>query len=126
MRRAAISLGFISLVDGLAAILERECTLLPGGAHPDCALQLTHAANVLRKPYSLDPKYNVLPMRTHFQDADTWLVVVLLFMITHSTYRNVCMLGSELELGICNLQAMAYKLNLLEYFIFMIDWGKQI
>lgn len=72
VRRAAISLGFISLVDGLAAILERECTLLPGGAHPDCALQLTHAANVLRKPYSRDPKYNVLPMRTRFQDGDSW------------------------------------------------------
>ncbi|KAG8287220.1 snRNA metabolic process [Homalodisca vitripennis] len=72
VRRAAISLGFISLLDGLAAILERECTLLPGGAHPDCALQLTHAANVLRKPYSRDPKYNVLPMRTRFQEGDNW------------------------------------------------------
>ncbi|XP_075216602.1 integrator complex subunit 14 isoform X2 [Lycorma delicatula] len=70
VRRAAISLGFMSLLDGLAAILERECTLLPGGAHPDCALQLTHAAGVLRKPYSRDPKYNVLPMRTKFTDGD--------------------------------------------------------
>lgn len=60
----------MSLLDGLAAILERECTLLPGGAHPDCALQLTHAAGVLRKPYSRDPKFNVLPMRTKFTDGD--------------------------------------------------------
>ncbi|RZF41439.1 hypothetical protein LSTR_LSTR000153 [Laodelphax striatellus] len=70
VRRAAISLGFMSLVDGLAAILERECTLLPGTAHPDCALQLTHAAGALRKPYSRDPKYNIMPMRTKYTDGD--------------------------------------------------------
>ncbi|XP_039278310.1 integrator complex subunit 14 isoform X2 [Nilaparvata lugens] len=70
VRRAAIALGFMSLVDGLAAILERECTLLPGTAHPDCALQLTHAAGALRQPYSRDPKYNVMPMRTKYTDAD--------------------------------------------------------
>lgn len=70
VRRAAISLGFISLLEGLAAILERECTLLPGGAHPDCALQLTHASGVLRKMYSRDPKYNILPMRTKFNEGD--------------------------------------------------------
>ncbi|XP_054278124.1 integrator complex subunit 14-like isoform X1 [Macrosteles quadrilineatus] len=73
VRRAAISLGFISLLDGLAAILERECTLLPGGAHPDCALQLTHAANVLRKPFSRDPKFSIVPMRTRFHEGDNWL-----------------------------------------------------
>lgn len=76
MRRAAISLGFISLLDGLAAILERECTLLPGGAHPDCALQLTHAANVLRKPFSRDPKFSIVPMRTRFHEGDNWYVYV--------------------------------------------------
>lgn len=62
VRRAAISFGFIELLDGLAAIFERECTLLPGGAHPDCALQLTHAAGVLHKPYSRDVKQNITPL----------------------------------------------------------------
>ncbi|XP_049787030.1 integrator complex subunit 14 [Schistocerca cancellata] len=67
LKRAAISFGFIELLDGLAAIFERECTLLPGGAHPDCALQLTHAAGVLRRPYCRDIKFNVTPLLTKFQ-----------------------------------------------------------
>ncbi|XP_067002989.1 integrator complex subunit 14 [Anabrus simplex] len=70
LRRAAVSFGFIELLDGLAAIFERECTILPGTAHPDCALQLTHAAGVLRKPYSRDMKYNVTPLRTKFINDD--------------------------------------------------------
>ncbi|XP_069692439.1 integrator complex subunit 14 [Periplaneta americana] len=70
VRRAAISFGFIELLDGLAAIFERECTLLPGAAHPDCALQLTHAAGVLHKPYSRDVKYNITPLRTKFINDD--------------------------------------------------------
>ncbi|PSN37584.1 von Willebrand factor A domain-containing protein 9 [Blattella germanica] len=70
VRRAAISFGFIELLDGLAAIFERECTLLPGSAHPDCALQLTHAAGVLHKPYSKDVKYNITPLRTKFVNDD--------------------------------------------------------
>jgi len=70
VRRAAIAFGFIELLDGLAAIFERECTLLPGGAHPDCALQLTHAAGVLHKPYSRDIKYNITPLRTKFINDD--------------------------------------------------------
>lgn len=67
VRRAAIGLGFMSLIEGLAAVLERECTLLPGSAHPACALQLTHAAGVLREPHSRDHKYNILPMKTSFR-----------------------------------------------------------
>jgi hypothetical protein len=70
VRRAAISFGFIELLDGLAAIFERECTLLPGAAHPDCALQLTHAAGVLHKSYSRDVKQNITPLRTKFINND--------------------------------------------------------
>ncbi|XP_063221536.1 integrator complex subunit 14 [Bacillus rossius redtenbacheri] len=70
VRRAAVSFGFVELLDGLAGVLERECTLLPGAAHPDCALQLTHAASVLRKPYSRDVKYNITPLRTKFVSGD--------------------------------------------------------
>lgn len=68
VRRAAISFGFVELLDGLAFIFERECTLLPGSAHPDCALQLTHAAQVLRRPFSRDIKYNITPMKTKFMN----------------------------------------------------------
>lgn len=70
LKRAAISFGFIELLDGLAAIFERECTILPGTAHPDCALQLTHAAGVLRKQYSRDVKFTVTPLRTKFVNDD--------------------------------------------------------
>lgn len=66
VRRAAICFGFVELLDGLAFIFERECTLLPGSAHPDCALQLTHAAQVLRRSFSRDIKYNITPMKTKF------------------------------------------------------------
>ncbi|XP_026684953.1 integrator complex subunit 14 [Diaphorina citri] len=70
LKRAAISYGFLELFDGLAAIFERECTLLPGTAHPDCALQLTFAAGLLRKPYVRDPKYVISAMRTNFNNED--------------------------------------------------------
>lgn len=66
LKRAAISYGFLELFDGLAAIFERECTLLPGTAHPDCALQLTHVAGLLRKRSVQDPKTSIAAMRTNF------------------------------------------------------------
>lgn len=66
LRRAAISFGFVELLDGVADIFERECTMLPGTAHPDCALQLTHSAGILRRPIARDAKYVIPPMRTKF------------------------------------------------------------
>lgn len=70
MRRAAVSLGFTELLDGLSFIFERECSILPGGTNPDCALQLTHAANELRKPHNRgDLKYNIVPMATQFNSG---------------------------------------------------------
>ena len=59
LRRAALSFGFYGLIEGLASILERECRMLPGSAHPEAALQLTHAVSCLRQPQ--DPNsYNQL------------------------------------------------------------------
>lgn len=66
LRRAAISFGFVELLEGVADIFERECTMLPGTAHPDCALQLTHSAGILRRPIARDAKYAIPPMRTKF------------------------------------------------------------
>lgn len=48
MRRAAVSYGFYDLLETMASILERECTLLPGTQHPEAALQLGHAASQLK------------------------------------------------------------------------------
>lgn len=70
LRRAALSLGFHELLEGMATILERECTLLPGSAHPDAALQLTHASSFLRGPGCRDYSASLLPLRTKFSASD--------------------------------------------------------
>ncbi|CAG2100999.1 unnamed protein product [Medioppia subpectinata] len=66
-RRAALSFGFYALIEGLASILERECRMLPGSAHPEAALQLTHAVTALRLPTDAD-SYNqyISPLETKF------------------------------------------------------------
>ncbi|KAH0546122.1 integrator complex subunit 14 [Cotesia glomerata] len=64
LRRAALSMGFIELLDGLAAIFERECTLLPTNLHYDCAIQMGHVANMLRKPFSRELKNNITPIKS--------------------------------------------------------------
>ncbi|KAK0051696.1 von Willebrand factor A domain-containing protein 9 [Biomphalaria pfeifferi] len=68
-RRAALSFGFHSLLEALATMLDRECTLLPGSAHPNAALQLTHAANFLRSEQAFDEKQNVVPLLTNFASS---------------------------------------------------------
>ncbi|XP_074650578.1 integrator complex subunit 14-like [Tubulanus polymorphus] len=70
LRRMALSLGFVELLDAMSAMLERECTLLPGTAHPDAALQLTHAANAVRSDTAKDITQNILPLRTNFSTDD--------------------------------------------------------
>lgn len=70
LRRAALSLGFHELLEGMATILERECTLLPGSAHPDAALQLSHASSFLRGPSCKDYTAALTPLRTKFSSQD--------------------------------------------------------
>uniref|UniRef100_T1JDL9 Integrator complex subunit 14 n=1 Tax=Strigamia maritima TaxID=126957 RepID=T1JDL9_STRMM len=70
LRKAALAYGFLELLERMASILERECTLLPGTAHPDAALQLTHASNMLRTSKSHDWSQNIYPMRTKFTSGD--------------------------------------------------------
>lgn len=66
MRRAAVSFGFIELLDGLSGIFEREITTLPNNASPDCTLQLRHAANELRKCSSRDMKTVITALPTKY------------------------------------------------------------
>ncbi|KAK3606008.1 hypothetical protein CHS0354_025040 [Potamilus streckersoni] len=66
IRKAALAFGFHELLDAMGAMLERECTMLPGTAHPDAALQLTHAATKLRSEMSTDPAQLIMPLRTNF------------------------------------------------------------
>ncbi|KAI8478996.1 PREDICTED: von Willebrand factor A domain-containing protein 9-like [Branchiostoma belcheri] len=70
LRKAALSFGFVDLLEGMSAMLERECTLLPGTAHPDAALQLTHAAKELRLAINKDYDDNIAPLQTHFSKSD--------------------------------------------------------
>ncbi|XP_015603703.1 integrator complex subunit 14 [Cephus cinctus] len=70
LRRAALSMGFVELLEGLASIFERECTLLPPNLNPDCTIQMGHVAEMLRKPYSRELKNNITPVRTKFHHAE--------------------------------------------------------
>ncbi|XP_012262128.1 integrator complex subunit 14 [Athalia rosae] len=70
LRRAALSMGFVELLDGLASIFERECALLPPNLNPDCTIQMGHVAEMLKKPYSRELKNNITPVRTKFHHTD--------------------------------------------------------
>lgn len=61
-----MALGMMDLLQGLSEMLERECTLLPGTAHPDAALQLTHAARMITLSFDKDYNYNISAMTTNF------------------------------------------------------------
>jgi len=72
IRKAALSIGFYELMDGVASIFEKECAILPGTAHPECHMQLSHAALELRKPQAYEPDYSISAMPTkHNKISDT-------------------------------------------------------
>ncbi|XP_053672259.1 integrator complex subunit 14 [Anopheles nili] len=66
IRRAALSLGFVELLEGLAHIFEREIGTLPLSASPDCSMQLNHAAMELRKPVNRDMKSMIHALPTQY------------------------------------------------------------
>lgn len=66
LRKAAVQLGFLDLLTSLAYIFDNECTQLPGNTHPDCALQLSHAADILRKTQLKDIKHVITPLPTTY------------------------------------------------------------
>uniref|UniRef100_A0A240PLP3 Integrator complex subunit 14 n=1 Tax=Anopheles christyi TaxID=43041 RepID=A0A240PLP3_9DIPT len=66
IRRAALSLGFVELLEGLANIFEREISTLPLSASPDCSMQLTHAAMELRKTNNRDLKSIIHALPTQY------------------------------------------------------------
>ena len=61
-------MGFVDLMETMAVILDRECTLLPHTTHPDCAIQLTNASAQLR--LSRDVRHNITALRTKFTHDD--------------------------------------------------------
>lgn len=66
LRRAALALGFYELLDAVAQLLDRECTLLAGNTHPDAALQMAHVASFLRSEVARDAEQNIVPLQTNF------------------------------------------------------------
>lgn len=66
VRKALLSFGFIELLEAIAGMLERECTMLPGSAHPDAAIQLTHAASKLCSDMAKDASQLIVPLPTNF------------------------------------------------------------
>ncbi|XP_042857135.1 integrator complex subunit 14-like [Penaeus japonicus] len=70
VRRAALSYGFGELLEGLASVLERECTLLPSSASPVAAIQLQHAYKALRNHNKKDFRQNITPLKTTYSGND--------------------------------------------------------
>lgn len=66
IKRAALSLGFVELLDGVATIFEREISSLPANASPDSAIQLKHAATELRKMANQDFKAMIVALPTKY------------------------------------------------------------
>ena len=67
IKKAALSIGFYELLDGVASIFDKECALLPGTAHQECSIQLAHAALELRKAQAYEPDYNITPFSSKHQ-----------------------------------------------------------
>nr|XP_054756558.1 integrator complex subunit 14-like [Lytechinus pictus] len=66
LRRATLSFGMQDFLEGISQLLERECTLLPPTAHPDAAIQLTHAAKLVKNSVNKDYNYSIAPLSTNF------------------------------------------------------------
>ncbi|XP_002074266.2 integrator complex subunit 14 [Drosophila willistoni] len=64
IRRAALALGFVELLEALAMLLEKEFAHLSlNGASSECTMQLQHAATELRKTSNRDIKSTIAPLQ---------------------------------------------------------------
>ncbi|XP_067623068.1 integrator complex subunit 14 [Eurosta solidaginis] len=63
IRRAALSIGFVELLEAMATLFEKESAQLTINANPECSLQLKHAAIELRKPSNRDLKVSIVPVQ---------------------------------------------------------------
>lgn len=60
IRRAALSIGFIELLEAMATLFDKEAINLTAvNANPECTIQLKHASLELRKPSNRDIKINI-------------------------------------------------------------------
>ncbi|ALC38028.1 CG4785 [Drosophila busckii] len=64
IRRAALALGFVELLEALAMLLEKECAQMSmNGLNNECTIQLQHAATELRKTSNRDIKSTIVPLQ---------------------------------------------------------------
>uniref|UniRef100_A0A1I8PBR1 Integrator complex subunit 14 n=1 Tax=Stomoxys calcitrans TaxID=35570 RepID=A0A1I8PBR1_STOCA len=63
IRRAALSIGFIELLEAMATLFDKEAINLTAlNANPECTIQLKHASIELRKPSNRDLKVSIVPV----------------------------------------------------------------
>ncbi|XP_005187059.1 integrator complex subunit 14 [Musca domestica] len=63
IRRAALSIGFIELLEAMATLFDKEAINLTAlNANPECMVQLKHASLELRKPANRDLKVSIVPV----------------------------------------------------------------
>lgn len=60
IRRAALSIGFVELLEAMATLFDKEAINL--AANPECTIQLKHASLELRKPSNRDLKISIVPV----------------------------------------------------------------
>lgn len=65
LKKAALCIGFHELLTGVSAIFEREISLLPASSHPECRIQLEHAAKELRSHKVLDVNFLLEPPKLY-------------------------------------------------------------
>lgn len=63
IRRAALSVGFVELLEAMATLFDKEAISLAAvNANPECTIQLKHASIELRKPSNRDLKVSIVPV----------------------------------------------------------------
>ncbi|KAI8124856.1 Integrator complex subunit 14 [Lucilia cuprina] len=63
IRRAALSIGFVELLEAMATLFDKEAINLAAvNANPECTIQLKHASIELRKPSNRDLKISIVPV----------------------------------------------------------------
>lgn len=63
IRRAALSIGFVELLEAMATLFDKEAINFAAvNANPECTIQLKHASLELRKPSNRDLKISIVPV----------------------------------------------------------------
>lgn len=64
--KAALAMGFLELLEGMACLFEREMTQMPHASNADCTIQLQHTLTELRKLAKGDGKIPIVAYPSKF------------------------------------------------------------